>query len=136
MGGSARVCGCGRAVLFQRDYTSTAVRASSEVSAVFVTLDFARHMGAGGVLAVDISAPRGGNDAEGTLQILLQTFAIMGKTINQYERSADVGVRPPSQGLKTANFSARGRAMDSGWAAMMAGLRSLRVCLEAKALAA
>ena len=65
-------------------------------------------MGAGGALAVDISAPPGGNDAEGTLQILLQTFAIMGKIINQYERSADVGVRPPSQCLKTANFQPAG----------------------------
>jgi NTE family protein len=85
---------------------------------------------------VDISAPPGGNDAESTLQILPQTFAIMGKTIHQYERRADVEVRPPSQCLKPADFSARWRAMDSGWAAVMAALLSLRVCLEAKALAA
>ena len=73
----------GRALLFQRDNTSTAVRASSEVSAVFVTLDFERHMAAGGVLAVDISAPRGRNDAECTLQILLLTFAIVEKPLTR-----------------------------------------------------
>ena len=73
----------GRALLFQRDNTSTAVRASSEMSAVFVTLDFARHMGAGGVLAVDISAPRGRNDAECTLQILLLTIAVVEKPLTR-----------------------------------------------------
>ena len=144
----------GQAVLFQRGDTGTAVRASSAVPAVFVPVKigtreyvdgglvspvpvkFARQMGADVVLAVDISASPEGNAADGTLQILLQTFAIMGKTINQYElQGADVVVRPSPQGLKSADFSARQRAIDAGRAAMQAALPALRAKLEAKALA-
>ena len=144
----------GQAVLFQRGDTGTAVRASSAVPAVFVPVKigtreyvdgglvapvpvkFARQMGADVVLAVDISAPPEGNTADGTLQILLQTFAIMGKTINQYElQGADVVVRPSPQGLKSADFSARQRAIDAGRAAMLAALPALRAKLEAKAMA-
>lgn len=144
----------GQAVLFQRGDTGTAVRASSAVPAVFVPVKigtreyvdgglvapvpvkFARQMGADVVVAVDISAPPEGNAADGTLQILLQTFAIMGKTINQYElQGADVVVRPSPQGLKSADFSARQRAIDAGRAAMLAALPALRAKLEAKVLA-
>jgi NTE family protein len=143
----------GQAVLFQRGDTGTAVRASSAVPAVFVPVKigtrefvdgglvspvpvkFARQMGADVVLAVDISAPPEGNTADGTLQILLQTFAIMGKTINQHElQGADVVVRPSPLGLKSADFSARQRAIDAGRAAMLAALPALRARLEAKAL--
>ncbi len=144
----------GDAVLFQRGDTGTAVRASSAVPAVFVPVKigtreyvdgglvspvpvkFARQMGADVVLAVDISAPPEGNAADGTLQILLQTFAIMGKTINQYElQGADVVVRPSPAGLKSADFSARQRAIDAGRAAMLAALPALRARLAAKAIA-
>ena len=144
----------GDAVLFQRGDTGTAVRASSAVPAVFlpvkigtreyvdgglvspVPVRFARQMGADVVLAVDISASPEGNAADGTLQILLQTFAIMGKTINQYElQGADVVVRPSPAGLKSADFSARQRAIDAGRAAMLAALPALRARLAAKAIA-
>lgn len=142
----------GQAVLFQRGDTGTAVRASSAVPAVFVPVKingreyvdgglvspvpvrYARQMGADVVVAVDISSPPDGNPAGDTLQILLQTFAIMGKTINQYElKDADVVVRPSLAGLKSADFSARQRAIDSGRAAMQAALPALRAKLEAAA---
>ncbi|MES2282883.1 MAG: patatin-like phospholipase family protein [Pseudomonadota bacterium] len=142
----------GQAVLFQRGDTGTAVRASSAVPAVFVPVKingreyvdgglvspvpvrYARQMGADVVVAVDISSPPEGNPAGDTLQILLQTFAIMGKTINQYElKDADVVVRPSLVGLKSADFSARQRAIDSGRAAMLAALPALRAKLEAAA---
>ena len=138
----------GQAVLFQRGDTGTAVRASSAVPAVFVPVKvngheyvdgglvspvpvrFARQMGAELVIAVDISSPPDGNPADGTLQILLQTFAIMGKSINQYElRDADIVVRPSLVGLKSADFSARQRAIDSGRAAMLAALPALKARL-------
>ncbi|MDQ3059650.1 MAG: patatin-like phospholipase family protein [Pseudomonadota bacterium] len=140
----------GQAVLFQRGDTGTAVRASSAVPAVFVPVKisgreyvdgglvspvpvrFARQMGADVVIAVDISSPPEGNPAGDTLQILLQTFAIMGKSINQYElKEADVVVRPSLVGLKSADFSARQRAIDSGRAAMRAALPALKARLEA-----
>lgn len=138
----------GEAVLFQRGDTGTAVRASSAVPAVFVPVKingreyvdgglvspvpvrFARQMGADLVIAVDISAPPEANPADGTLQILLQTFAIMGKSIKQYElKDADVLVQPAQAGLKSADFSARQRAIDAGRAAMQAALPALRARL-------
>ncbi len=146
--------GNGQAVLFQRGDTGTAVRASSAVPAVFVPVRisgrdyvdgglvapvpvrFARQMGAELVIAVDISTqPESGTTGD-TLQILLQTFSIMGKSINQHElKEADVVVRPSLLGLKSADFSARQRAIDAGRAAMLAALPALRVRLEAGAVA-
>ena len=138
----------GQAVLFQRGDTGLAVRASSAVPAVFVPVKingreyvdgglvspvpvrFARQMGAELVIAVDISSPPEGNPAEGTLQILLQTFAIMGKSINRYElRDADLVIQPSQAGLKSADFSARQRAIDAGRAAMLAALPELKAKL-------
>lgn len=143
----------GQAVLFRRGDTGTAVRASSAVPAVFVPVKingheyvdgglvspvpvrFARQMGADIVIAVDISSPPEGNPAGDTLQILLQTFSIMGKSINQYElKEADVVVKPSLAGLKSADFSARQRAIDSGRAAMLAALPALRAKLGAAAV--
>jgi NTE family protein len=142
----------GEALLFQRGDTGTAVRASSAVPAVFlpvkingreyvdgglvspVPVRFARRMGADVVVAVDISSPPENNPSDGTLQILLQTFAIMGKSINQYElKDADVVVRPSLTGLKGADFSSRQRAIESGRAAMLAALPALRAKLLARA---
>jgi NTE family protein len=141
--------GSGQPVLFQRGDTGMAVRASSAVPAVFVPVKingreyvdgglvspvpvrFARQMGAELVIAVDISNPPEANTADGTLQILLQTFAIMGKSINQYElKDADVVVQPSQAGLKSADFSARQRAIDAGRAAMRAALPALRAKMD------
>ena len=138
----------GQAVLFQRGDTGMAVRASSAVPAVFVPVKingreyvdgglvspvpvrFARQMGAELVIAVDISSPPEGNPADGTLQILLQTFGIMGKSITRYElRDADLVVQPSQAGLKSADFSARQRAIDAGRAAMLAALPELKARL-------
>ena len=142
--------GNGNAVLFQRGDTGTAVRASSAVPAVFVPVKingrdyvdgglvspvpvrFARQMGADLVIAVDISSAPEANPADGTLQILLQTFAIMGKSINDYElKGADLVVRPLQTGLKSADFSSRQRAIDAGRAAMLAALPALKARLAA-----
>ena len=142
--------GNGAAVLFQKGDTGTAVRASSAVPAVFVPVKingrdyvdgglvspvpvrFTRQMGADVVIAVDISNPPEANTADGTLQILLQTFAIMGKSINDFElKGADVVVRPSQSGLKSADFSSRQRAIDAGRAAMLAALPALKAKLAA-----
>ena len=147
--------GSGRAVLFQKGDTGTAVRASSAVPAVFVPVKingreyvdgglvspvpvrFARQMGADVVVAVDISNPPEANTADGTLQILLQTFAIMGKSINQYELAgADVVVRPSLVGLKSADFTSRQRAIEAGRAAMLAALPALKAKLAGEAVLA
>jgi NTE family protein len=142
----------GQGVLFRRGDTGTAVRASSAVPAVFlpvkigaeefvdgglvspVPVRYARQMGAEVVIAVDISSAPEGNPSGDPLQILLQTFAIMGKSINRWElRDADVVVRPQLRGMSGADFTDRRRAIEAGRAAMQAALPQLRAALEAKA---
>ena len=140
----------GAAVLFQRGDVGAAVRASSAVPAVFqpvmigtreyvdgglvspVPVRFARQMGAELVIAVDISSPPDGNPTGDPFKLLLQTFAIMGRSINQFElKDADVVIRPRLTGVSSADFTARKRAIDSGREAALAGLAALRVKLAA-----
>jgi NTE family protein len=137
--------------VFQRGDTGTAVRASSAVPAVFqpvkisgrdyvdgglvspVPVRAAHKMGAELVIAVDISSPPEGNLTGGTLEILLQTFSIMGKSINSFElRDADVVVRPALSGISSADFGARKRSIEAGRQAMLAALPQLRAAIAAK----
>jgi len=137
--------GTGEAVLFRRGDTGTAVRASSAVPAVFepvriagrdyvdgglvspVPVLQARQMGADLVIAVDISSAPQGNPPSDTIRLLLQTFAIMGHTINTWAlKSADVVVRPALQGLRSTDFSTRNLALEAGRQAMRAALPGLR----------
>jgi len=92
----------------------------------------AREMGANVVIAVDISTDPEGSPASDTFQILMQTFNIMGQAIKQHElKQADVWVRPSLVGLRSADFSARQRAIDAGRAAMQAALPELKAKLAA-----
>ena len=139
----------GQGVLFQRGDIATAVRASSAVPAVFepvrvagrdyvdgglvspVPVRFARQMGADVVLAVDISSAPESNKANDMLQVLLQTFTIMSKSINAFElKEAEVVVRPALQGVGSAAFSERRRSIEAGRAAMLQALPALRKALE------
>jgi NTE family protein len=139
----------GQGVLFQRGDTATAVRASSAVPALFqpvkiagreyvdgglvspVPVRYAHQMGAELVIAVDISSAPEGNAAGDALQILLQTFSIMGKSINSFElRDADVVVRPLLAGVASADFGARRRAIQAGRVAMQALLPQLRSAMD------
>ena len=140
----------GLAMLFQRGDVGLAVRASSAVPAVFqpvaiggreyvdgglvspVPVRFARQMGAELVIAVDISSPPDGNATGDPFKMLLQTFAIMGKSINTLElKDADVVLRPRLLGVSSADFTARKRAIDAGREAATAGLSALRLRLAA-----
>ena len=141
----------GQGVLFRRGDTGTAVRASSAVPAVFlpvrignneyvdgglvspVPVRYAREMGAEVIVAVDISSAPEGNPSGDPLQILLQTFAIMGKSINSWElKEAEVVVRPGLRGVGSGDFTAKRRAIEAGRAAMLAALPRLRQVMEAK----
>ncbi|MCC2635686.1 MAG: esterase [Ramlibacter sp.] len=141
----------GQGVLFRRGDTGTAVRASSAVPAVFlpvrisgqeyvdgglvspVPVRYAREMGAEVIVAVDISSEPEGNPSGDPLQILLQTFAIMGKSINSWElKEAEVVVRPALRGVGSGDFTAKRRAIEAGRAAMLAALPRLRQAMEAK----
>src|SRR5690606_31715991 len=115
--------GTGQAILFRRGDPGVAVRASSAVPAVFepvtiggreyvdgglvspVPVNHARQMGADIVIAVDISAIPQGQPTRGAIDILLQTFNIMGHSISQYElRDADVVMRPKLEGIGGGDF--------------------------------
>ena len=141
----------GEGVLFQRGDTGTAVRASSAVPAVFlpvrisgndyvdgglvapVPVRYARQMGAEVIVAVDISAAPEGNQASDSLGMLLQTFAIMGKTINRWElQEADIVVRPALVGMGSADFTSKRRAIDAGRRAMQRLLPQLQAAIAAK----
>ena len=136
----------GEGVLFRRGDAAQAVRASSAVPGLFVPVSIAGHdyvdgglvapvpvvqarsMGAEVLLAVDISSDPKGNNADGWLQVLLQTTAIMGQSINRFAMNAPdvVAVRPALSGVGSADFSARQRSIEAGRAAMEAALPRLR----------
>ena len=140
----------GEGVLFQRGDLGVAVRASSAVPAVFqpvrigtreyvdgglvspVPVRFARQMGAELVIAVDISTTPDGNPTGDMMRLLLQTFAIMGRSINRFElREADLVLRPKLRGQSSADFTQRRQTIDAGREVATAALAQLRERLAA-----
>ncbi|HMC15632.1 MAG TPA: patatin-like phospholipase family protein [Albitalea sp.] len=141
----------GAPILFQIGDPGVAVRASSAVPAVFqpvrigtreyvdgglvspVPVRFARQMGADLVIAVDISAAPEGAPTGDPMRMLLQTFAIMGRSINSFElREADVVLRPKLPGVSGADFTARKRSIQAGRDAALALMADLRSRIAAK----
>lgn len=141
----------GAPILFRSGDTGAAVRASSSVPAVFqpvkigrreyvdgglvapVPVRFARQMGAELVVAVDISSPPDDKPLGDAMKMLMQTFSIMGRSINNYElREADVVLRPRLDGVGSADFTARRRAIQAGREAALAMLPTLRGRIVAK----
>ena len=138
----------GDSIVFRRGDTGLAVRASSAIPALFqpvriggrdyvdgglvapVPVRFAREMGADFVIAVDISSAPQSSGADGMLQVLMQTFSIMGKSINALElRGADIVVRPVLTDVGSTDFAARKRSIEAGRAAMLAAWPALKVQL-------
>jgi NTE family protein len=123
----------GAPVLFSSGNTGVAVRASAAVPGVFqpvsisgreyvdgglvspIPVRYARQLGATFVIAVDISTRPQDGATDSTLDVMLQAFSIMGKTIGQYETAeADVVIRPITTGLPSADLSGRHRAVLEG----------------------
>jgi len=123
----------GSSILFRSGDTGTAVRASSAVPAVFqpvrigqrefvdgglvspVPVRFAKEMGAQFVIAVDITSPPEKDPPGDAFRMLMQTFSIMGRSINMFElKEADVIIRPKLDGVGSADFTARRRAVQAG----------------------
>jgi NTE family protein len=141
----------GEGILFRRGDTGTAVRASSAVPAVFqpvrigqreyvdgglsapIPVHHARQMGAEFVIAVDISAVPEGNATGDAARMLLQTFAIMGKSLKAYElRDADLVLQPSLAGVSGADFTTRRQSIKAGRDVTIAHLAELRERLAAK----
>jgi NTE family protein len=135
----------GSSILFRSGDTGTAVRASSAVPAVFqpvrigqreyvdgglvspVPVRFAKEMGAQLVIAVDITSPPEKDPPGDAFRMLMQTFSIMGRSINMFElRDADVVIRPRLDGVGSADFTARRRAVQAGRDAAQALLPLIR----------
>jgi len=123
----------GEMVLFRQGNTGKAVRASSAVPGVFQPVEIsgreyvdggltspvpaqsARAMGADFVIAVDISNVSRRDKLTGTLDILLQTFAIMGHAISRHElEDADVVIRPRTAAVSSTDFEGRHLAILEG----------------------
>jgi NTE family protein len=141
----------GAPILFRRGNVGAAVRASSAVPGLFqavaiggksyvdgglvapVPVRFAQEMGAEFVIAVNISAQPEGQSASSTLDVLLQTFAIMGQSINRYElQQADVVIQPRLDSMKGNDFSGRNSAILAGEKAAFEALGEIKRKLAAK----
>ncbi|WP_256077451.1 patatin-like phospholipase family protein [Massilia sp. YIM B04103] len=140
----------GQPILFQRGNTGMAVRASSAVPGVFqpvtigshtyvdgglvapVPVRFAREMGADFIIAVNISTQTDSQAAISSLEVLMQTFSIMGQRINQFElKEADVVIQPPLGRMASNDFSNRAQAIQAGERATMAAMAQLKQKLKA-----
>jgi len=98
-----------------------------------VPVRFAREMGADFVIAVNISAQPDAQPANSSLDILLQTFAIMGQSINHYElREADIVIQPRLGAMKGNDFPGRNAAILAGEQAASVVMAELKKKLDAK----
>ena len=138
----------GDLMLFRRGDTGMAVRASSAVPGMFQPVEIsgrdyvdggltspvpaqsARAMGADFVIAVDISNVTRRDKLAGTLDVLLQTFAIMGHTISRHElEDADVVIRPKTAAVSRTDFEGRHLAIMEGEKAAAAIMPELKARL-------
>lgn len=141
----------GSPILFQRGNTGMAVRASSSVPGVFqpviinghtyvdgglvapVPVRFARDMGADFIIAVNISTQTDAQAAISSLEVIMQTFSIMGQRINQFElKEADVVIVPSLGAMKSNDFNGRNQAILAGEQATFAVMEQLKQKLKAK----
>lgn len=140
----------GEAVVFSSGNTGTAVRASASIPGVFspvvirgreyvdgglvspIPVKAARQLGADIVIAVDISAKPSGKRNQGSIDLLLDTIAVMGHTIAQHElENADIIIRPDMLGLAATNFQQRNEAILQGERVGFAAIARVREKLAA-----
>jgi NTE family protein len=141
----------GKPILFRRGNAGMAVRASSSVPGIFqpvqigehnyvdgglvapVPVRYAREMGADFVIAVNISTQPDAQPATSHLDVVLQTFSIMGQTINRLEmKDADIVITPSLGAMKGNDFNGRNLAILAGEQATAAVLPELRAKLKAR----
>lgn len=139
----------GELVLFRRGDTGMAVRASSAVPGMFQPVEIsgrdyvdggltspvpaqsARGMGADFVIAVDISNVVRRDRLTGTLDVLLQTFSIMGHAIGRHElEDADMVIRPKTAAVSSTDFEGRHLAIMEGEKAAALAMPELKARLE------
>ena len=135
----------GEPVVFRSGNTGMAVRASAAVPGVFQPVNIngreyvdgglvspiparaARNLGANFVIAVDISVKPRDARTSSTLDVLLQTFAIMGQSISRHETAdADIVIRPVTAELPATDFAGRHRAVLEGEKAAAAAMPEIK----------
>jgi NTE family protein len=143
----------GQPILFRRGNTGMAVRASSAVPSVFqpvsiggrtyvdgglvapVPVRFAKEMGAEFIIAVNISSATEAQATASSLDVLMQTFTIMGQRLNQHElKDADVVITPALGTMGSADFNGRNLAVLAGEQAAAGAMQQLKTRLRAKQL--
>jgi len=141
----------GEAILFNKGNTGLAVRASSSVPSVFqpvtigkktyvdgglvapVPVKYTREMGADFIIAVNISTQADSQATASSVDVLLQTFSIMGQRINSYElKDADIVITPALGRMGSADFAGRNLAILAGEQAAAAVMPQLKARLKAK----
>lgn len=139
----------GEQSIFRRGNTGMAVRASSSIPGIFqpvsingreyvdggltspVPVKAARALGADIVIAVDISSRPKHAKVNDSMDILLQTFSIMGQSISQYELTlADVVIRPNTIGIGSTDFEQKHQAIMEGEKAALAALPLIRSLIQ------
>lgn len=138
----------GEMVVFRSGNVGMAVRASSSVPGIFqpvrignreyvdgglvspVPVKAARDMGADIVFAVDISSTPGREKVSGIIDVLLQTFTIMGAKLAQWELArADVVIRPNVGAISGTDFEAKHLAILEGERAATMKMDEIRAAL-------
>lgn len=141
--------GNGEMAVFRRGNAGAAVRASSSVPGIFqpvsingreyvdggltspVPVKMARSLGADVVIAVDISSRPKYAKVSDSVDVLLQTFSIMGQTIGQYELAgADVVIRPDTGTIGSTDFEQKHQAIMEGEKAALAALPLIRSAIQ------
>lgn len=141
----------GEMIIFRSGNTGMAVRASSTVPGIFqpvsiggheyvdgglvspVPVRVARSLGADFVIAVDISDKPQNNKTESSVDVMLQTFNIMGQAISRHELpDADIVIRPVTPGINATDFKGRHQAVLQGEIAVAAILPELKDKLAKK----
>lgn len=139
----------GQPILFNRGNTGMAVRASSAVPSVFqpvrignkeyvdgglvapVPVRFVREMGADFIIAVNISSATEGAATASSLDVLMQTFSIMGQRLNHFElKDADIVITPALGNMGSGDFGGRNLAILAGEQAAAAVMPQIKAKLK------
>jgi len=141
----------GQPILFSRGNTGMAVRASSSVPSVFqpvvignksyvdgglvapVPVRYVRDMGADFIIAVNISSATEGAATASSLDVLMQTFSIMGQRLNHFElKDADIVITPALGNMGSSDFGGRNLAILAGEQAAAAVMPQIKAKLKLK----
>jgi NTE family protein len=139
----------GEKIVFKTGPISTAVRASISIPGIFkpvvignkilvdggvvdnVPVDVARSLGADIVIAVDVSSPSRNDNIQNVIDVIMQTFNIMGNEISKYQiKDADVIIRPNVSCVGMIDFGKKTYLISEGEKAARAALPRIREAME------